>query len=236
MVGSIDVLFIPELIDWLRFGSVRQPAQGSWKRQSNVTRILALPERLPLRIFRAVEDLGQISWRIEGREALEVQEVGRGGADKRRMSLSGDMRNAFEQRHVFRMLPEFVVAYQRAKRSSAEYAVLFFVDLLEQSALIEFRSLLDVAKKFLLGCVQHPDLEADAGLAVVHQVLQPAPGALELLKRRVVQDFVQLEREQVIDLRDARIDHHFRIFGDGHRSIKYLGHEFLHQIFAALPG
>ena len=50
----------------------------------------------------------------------------------------------------------------------------------------------------------------------------------------MVHDLIQLQREQVIDLRDARIDHHFRIFGDGHRTIEHLGHKFLHQVFAAL--
>ena len=37
------------------------------------------------------------------------------------------------------MLAEFVVADQGAERRAAEDAVLFFVDLLEQGALIELR-------------------------------------------------------------------------------------------------
>ena len=52
----------------------------------------------------------------------------------------------------------------------------------------------------------------------------------------MVHDFVQLQREQVIDLRDARIDHHFRVFGDGHRAIEHLGDKFFHQVLAALTG
>jgi hypothetical protein len=32
----------------------------------------------------------------------------------------------------------------------------------------------------------------------------------------VVQNLVQLDGEQVIDLRDARVDHHLRVLGDGH--------------------
>jgi hypothetical protein len=49
----------------------------------------------------------------------------------------------------------------------------------------------------------------------------------------MVHDFIQLQREQVIDLRDARIDHHLRVFGDGHRTIEYLGYKFLYQVLTA---
>ena len=34
-------------------------------------------------------------------------------------------------------------------------------------------------------------------------------------------------RDQMIDLRDTRIDHHLRVFGHGHRAFKHLGDEFL---------
>ena len=56
------------------------------------------------------------------------------------MRRGGDVRDAFQQRHVFGMLAEFVIADQRAEGSAAEDAVLFFVDLLEQRALVELRA------------------------------------------------------------------------------------------------
>ena len=40
----------------------------------------------------------------------------------------------------------------------------------------------------------------------------------------------------MIDLRDARVDHHLRVLGDGHGAIEDLGDEFLHQVLAALSG
>ena len=49
----------------------------------------------------------------------------------------------------------------------------------------------------------------------------------------MVHDLVQLQREQVIDLRNARIDHHLRVFGDGHRAFENLGDKFLYQVLAA---
>ncbi len=152
------------------------------------------------------------------------------------MGLGCDMRKTFEQRHIFRMLAEFEVADQGAKRSPAEDAVLFLVDLLEESALVEFRSLFDVAQQLLLRGVHHANLQPYAGLAVVHQVLQSAPRAFQLLERGMVHDLVQLDGEQMIDLRNARIDHHLRVLGDGHGAFKHLGHEFLDQVLAALLG
>ena len=38
----------------------------------------------------------------------------------------------------------------------------------------------------------------------------------------------------MIELRNARIDHHLRVFGHGHGAFQDLGHELLHQILAAL--
>src|ERR1700685_3132362 len=52
----------------------------------------------------------------------------------------------------------------------------------------------------------------------------------------MVHDFIQLQREQVIDLRDARVNHHLRIFGDGHRTVEHLRDKFLYQVLAALAG
>ena len=50
--------------------------------------------------------------------------------------------NLLQQLDIFRVFAEFVVAEQSAERLTAEHAVLFFVYLLEQRALIEFRRLL----------------------------------------------------------------------------------------------
>ena len=41
---------------------------------------------------------------------------------------------------------------------------------------------------------------------------QAAPASFQLLEIRVVHDFVELNREQVIDLRDAHVDHGLGVF------------------------
>ena len=159
VVGAVDVLFVRELVDRLRLFAVRQTGQRSRQAESHVARIFALTERFPLGVFRAVEDLRQIARSIQLREALQVQQVRSRSAHERRMRLRRHVRNAFQQRHIFRMLAELVVPDQRAERSSAENSVLFFVHLLEQRALIELRSLFNIPQQFFLGDVQHPDLQ-----------------------------------------------------------------------------
>ncbi len=144
------------------------------------------------------------------------------------------LRDLFEQFQVLRGTAEFVVADERGNRLAAENTVLFFVNLLEERALIELRSPLQIAQQFFLAGVQDPDLQHRTGRRVVQQVLQAAPGALQLLKLRVVQDFVELNRNQVVDLRDPRVDHRLDVTGDGHFSLEHLSDELLYQVLAAL--
>ena len=76
------------------------------------------------------------------------------------MGRRGHLGYFLQQFDIFRTLAEFVVADQGAERSAAEDAVLFFVNLLEQGALVELRSALQIAQQFLLGDVE--DLESSA--------------------------------------------------------------------------
>ncbi len=167
-------------------------------------------------------------------EALHVQQVGRGGRDKRRVGRGGYIGNPFEQFDIFGVLTEIEVAHQGAEGGAAKYAVFLFVHLLEHRALIELRRALEVPQQFLLAAVQDLDLKHDPGLGLIHQVLDAPPRALQLLERGMVHDFVQLNRDQVIDLGNPGIDHHLGVARDGHRAIEHLCHEFLNQVFSAL--
>ena len=51
----------------------------------------------------------------------------------------------------------------------------------------------------------------------------------------MVKDFVELQRDQMIELRDTSIDHRLGIFGDRHGPLQHLSDELFHQVFAALP-
>ena len=132
------------------------------------------------------------------------------------------------------MFAEFVIAHQRAERRAAEHAVFFLVDLFKEGALVEFGGALQVLEQLLLGAVHDLDLELSTGFALIHQVLETAPGAFQFLESGVVHDLVQLQGNQVIDLRDAGVDHHLRVARDGHGAIDELADEFLDQVAPAL--
>ena len=117
---------------------------------------------------------------------------------------------------------------------TAEHTKLFLVNLLKERALIEFRRALQIPQQLFLAAIQNLDLQHVAGLALIEHVLQAAPRPLELLKRRMMQDLVQLDREQVIDLRDTRVDHRLGIARHRHLTLQHLADELLHQVLAAL--
>ncbi len=72
----------------------------------------------------------------------------------------------------------------------AEGAVFFLVDFLEQRALVEFDGFFQIVLQFFLGDVEQAQFEPGAGLGVLHQQVQAAPGGFEFLQVGVVQHFV----------------------------------------------
>ncbi len=52
----------------------------------------------------------------------------------------------------------------------------------------------------------------------------------------MVQDLVQLDRQQVVNLRNTRVDHRLGVLGNGHRPLQNPGDELPHHILAAFLG
>jgi hypothetical protein len=86
--------------------------------------------------------------------------------------------------------------------------VFRFVDLLEQRALIPRGALVALERlpEIQLADVHEADLQHLVGFGVVHQVVQPAPGAFELLEIGVMQDQVDLLGQLAVQLGDDRLD------------------------------
>ncbi len=87
----------------------------------------------------------------------------------------GNMRHLVQQRNILRMAGKFVIADQRAEGRAAEGAVLFFIDFLEDRALIEFTGAFKVAAQILFRHVHDADLQHRAGFTLVHEIMQAAP-------------------------------------------------------------
>src|SRR3984957_3318213 len=108
--------------------------------------------------------------------------------------------HAPQQVHIFRTSAEFIVSYHRCEGSATKDSELLFIDFLEQRTLVEFRCALQIFQKIMLRCIEDLDLQHDASFALVHQVLDATPCSLKLLERWVMQDLIQLLRDQLIDL------------------------------------
>src|ERR1700738_5567200 len=95
---------------------------------------------------------------------------------------SGDLRDLAEQLDIGWSVIELVVTDQAAERLAAQLAVLLFIELLEERALVPGHAfvLLEGPAQILLRDVHDTDLEHLIRFGVVDEVAQAAPGALHL--------------------------------------------------------
>ena len=131
-----------------------------------------------------------------------------GSREERRVRGARDLAQVAQQLHVGRQMAEIVVADQAAIRLAAELSEFLFVDLLEQRALVPggVGILPQVPIELVLRDIHHANLEHRVGLGLEDQIVQTAPGALDLLELRRMQDFVHLRRKLLVQLRDHLLD------------------------------
>ena len=152
------------------------------------------------------------------------------------MSSGSHLRNLFHEFHVFGTMAKFIIANQGSERRATEDAEFFLINFLKKGALVEFRSKLKIAQQFTLGHIQDFDLQHVIRFALIEQVFQASPTGFQLLKFRVVENFIDLRGNQFIYLRDAGIDGGLNIPGDSHRPLENLVHKFPDQVLAAFAG
>jgi len=167
-------------------------------------------------VFGRGEDFGEVARVGQLLPRFHLHQVGAGAGDEGRVRGGGDLGHFAEQFDIGRALVEVVVADQSAEGFAAELAVFFFVDLLEQRALVPGGALeaLEVLGQLLLGDVHDADFQVLVGLGVVDHVVQAAPGAFELLKFAVVEDLVDLLGELFVDGGDHGLDRLDHVLAD----------------------
>src|SRR5262245_51230257 len=109
------------------------------------------------------------------------------------MRCGSNLRDLLEQFDIFVTLTELEVADEGAERVSTENAKFLFIDFLEHRTLVEFWSALQVSQQLFLGRVEDFNLQHGTGLATIQQILQTAPGSLQLLEGGMVHHFIELE-------------------------------------------
>ena len=150
----------------------------------------------------------------------------RGRRDERRVRGRRNLRHLAQQLDVARGVVEIVVADQAAVGLAAQLAVLLFVELLEQRALVPGRALvlLEGLGEILLRDVHHSNLEHLVRFGVADEVMQPAPRAFHLLESLVMHDLVDLVGQLLVDLGDDRLDRADHVVGhDGRLAQRLLG-------------
>jgi hypothetical protein len=136
--------------------------------------------------------------------------------DERSVGRCGDLRHLSEQLDIARRVIEMIVADETAVGLTAELAILLFVQLLEDRALIPRRALVLLQRlaQLLLGDVHDANLQHLVGFGIADEIMQPAPSALDLLETLVVQDDVDLLGQLLIDLGDDRLDRPHDVVGN----------------------
>ncbi|MNK89250.1 hypothetical protein D3C87_1092530 [compost metagenome] len=233
VIATIDAFNEVELLDRRGIRPVRQATQHVGQGQADITRVFGGAERLPLGVFDGVENLRQIPWAGHVGKRIPAKQLRRGRRDEGGVGCRRDVGNLFEQVHVFRAAVELVVTQQHAERCTTEGAVLFFVDLLEQRALVEFGSGLEVAYQVFLRSIEQVDLQRSAGFGLVDLILQAAPGRFQLLEFTGVHDLVHLLGEHRVDLGDARIEHGDQVLARRHFAFQDLVDQLADQVAGA---
>ena len=155
----------------------------------------------------------QIEGAFEPLETLQFEHRRVRRGDKRRKRRGRDLGDGRQNAHVVDRMGragprvDLVVADQHAERLAARRVEFLAVDFAEQLALVEFGSALHVAGELFPGEVEQADLEILHVVRLIDQVVQSAPGGFELLESFVVEDRVELVRDQGVEPRDLAAEH-----------------------------
>src|SRR5678816_3682482 len=88
----------------------------------------------------------------------------------------------FKEVYIVMFRPEIIITDQRTKWLSGERAVLFFVNLSKEHALVNLRSFFLVPPEFFFGHGHHSNFDQSASFSLGDQIVQPAPRGLKLLE------------------------------------------------------
>ena len=176
------------------------------QRQPHEASVFRLAERLPFQEFELLERLGQLQRLFELGELIQAEhrrmDAGHEGGEGRRRHLRDGPQSGHVVDGVFRRgtRPNLIVAQQQAERLAAGRAELVAVDFAEQLALIELDGPFEVAGKLVPSDAQQADFDVLRPFGLFGQILQPAPGGLQFLEPRVVQNGVHAVGEQAVQV------------------------------------
>lgn len=155
---------------------------------------------------RPFEDIAEFLDRRQVLIAFEIEELRAGRHHEWRVGHGADGGDVAQQFDVRRGGAEGVVADHACDRLTAELTVAGGVGMLVEAAAGDVAGVLEVLQQFFLGDVQHVELDVLAKIRAIDQQLQPAPGRLQLLELRLMQDDVHLLAQGAVDFGDHLVD------------------------------
>ena len=194
VIGTVGLLFEIKAVDRVGTNAIWQTRKETRHHQAQIACIFRLTQAAPGGIFGVLEDFGQIARVRQLLPGFHLHHFRRGAGDKRTVCRRTDARHLTQQLNILRAVVEVVVAHQAAKRLAAELTILLLIDLLEQRTLIPASTFIALKRttQLLLGDAHKTDFQHLVRFSVVHQIAQAAPGALQRLKLRMVNNLVHL--------------------------------------------
>ena len=133
---AVGIFFEVKLVHRIGADAIRQARQEARHHQAQVARVFRFAQAAPGGVFGVLENLGQIARVGELLPGLHLHHAWRGAGDERAVRGGADLSHFAQQLHVLWAVIEVVVAHQAAEGLAAELAILFFVDFLEDRALV----------------------------------------------------------------------------------------------------
>src|SRR5262249_12828583 len=143
---------------------------------------------------------------VEIPEARDPEERRRSSRHERGERKQAERAASFEKRGILGARPELVVADERAIRLTALATEFGGAGERGERALLDAFEPTQIGAKLGQRAVEHADADVLAEVGAIDDELEAAPGALERLERRVMQDLVDLLADLAIDRRNQRFD------------------------------
>ena len=207
--GLCQVFLETEAVDACIVVVVRQTPQDARRHQADEARILFLAKGPPRQVFVLTEDPFEVDGPFKSGEVLQPEHRRMGRRNKRRKRSRGDLRNRTQGRDIIDRMPavqpwtNLVIADQNAERHTSGRSEFLAVDLAEQLALVELDGMLGVPRQLFPGDIQRSNSDIAPLLDLIDQIAQSMPRRLDLLKPRMMDDGVELIRQQCIQQSDV---------------------------------
>jgi hypothetical protein len=176
-------------VEGLAVGAAEQEAGQA---DAEEPRLLRVAQGVPAGRLRAVEDRRDVLDLREVDERVEAEQLGGGVGEERGVGHRRDGGAVLEEGDVFAAGAEVVGRADHAVGAAAEGAEAVAVDGVVERGLGDVRGVLEVVLELVLGHRDHLEQDVLAEVGGVDEVLDAAPGCLELLDLLVVEDGADL--------------------------------------------